>query len=420
MKHDVPRLLRPSRLRARLALALSLLACVLTAAACKGGEAPRGEAPKEKPKRAVLVVRAQSLSLAESVSVTGTLAAQDRVVVSAKVAGRLAAISVDLGSKVARGQSIAQVETADYRLRVAQSEAAVASARALLGLPPDGDDAKVDVERTPSVRQAHATLEEASKNRDRSQQLLERKLIGHADYDAVQANLARAESAIAGAREEVYNRLALLRQRKAELMIAQKALLDATLVSPLDGVVQMRQASVGELLTVGTPVATLVRIDPLRLRLEIPDSAAGGVAVGQDVRVLPGVGKSYPAKIARVAPALDEQNRTLTVEAEVPNPGDLRPGSFVTAEVDLGASSSVVAVPVRALVAFAGIEKVLTIKDGKALEVVVQTGRRSGDLVEVKSGLSLGSEVVLDPGNLQTGDPVAPSPAEEKSRAEAG
>jgi RND family efflux transporter MFP subunit len=397
-----------------------LIALALAPLACKG-EAPRpAERAQERPRRDVTTARVESISLGESVSVTGTLAAEDRVVVSAKVPGRLATISVDLGSKVARGQMIAQVETADYRLRVAQAEAALGQARALLGLPPDADEAKLDIEATPTVRQAQATMEEARKNRERSQLLLDRKLIGRADFDAVQANFSRAESALATARGEIYNRQALLRQRKAELALAQKALADASLSSPLDGVVQARQASAGELLAVGAPVATIVRVDPLRLRLEIPDSAAAALRVGQDVRVMPNTGKSYPAKIARVAPALDEQNRTLTVEAEVPNPGELRPGSFVAAEVALGAASAVLAIPARALVVFAGIEKVLTIKDGKALEMVIQTGRRSGELIEVKSGLQRGDEVVLDPGNLQTGDPVAPRPAEDKSRAEAG
>jgi HlyD family secretion protein len=418
MKREAPSLLRHSR---HLKRALLLSAALLVPGACKRDEATKVAAHgAQKAARPVQVSRVQQIALGESVSVTGTLAAEDRVVVSAKVPGRLVSIRVDLGSKVKRGENIAQLETTDYRLRVAQAEAALAQARALLGLPPDGDDAKVDVEQTPSVRQAHATLEEASKNRERSQQLLDRKLIGRADLDAVQANFARAESAIAGAREEVYNRQALLRQRKAELLLAQTALHEATLTSPLDGVVQMRAASVGELLAAGAPVATIVRVDPLRLRLEIPDHAAGGVAVGQSVRVMPGPDKTYPAKIARIAPALDEQNRTLTVEAEVPNPGELRPGSFVTAEVDLGESVSVLAVPLRALVVFAGIEKVLTIKDGKALEVVIHSGRRSGDMVEVKSGLEAGTDVVLDPGNLQTGDLVTPSPAEDKTRAEAG
>jgi RND family efflux transporter MFP subunit len=168
-------------------------------------------------------------------------------------------------------------------------------------------------------------------------------------------------------------------------------------------------------------VATIVRIDPLRLRLEIPERSANGVRVGQEVQLFAEADQRYAGKIARVAPALDEQNRTLTVEAEVPNPEQvLKPGSFVRAEVVLGAADNVVAVPTSAIVVFAGIEKVIVIKDGKAQEQVIQSGRRNADMTEVKSGLTLGTEVVLEPGNLQTGDPVEPNTSEAKSRAEAG
>jgi RND family efflux transporter MFP subunit len=187
--------------------------------------------------------------------------------------------------------------------------------------------------------------------------------------------------------------------------------------------VQARHASVGELLAAGAPIATIVRVDPLRLRLEIPDHAAASVAVGQDVRVLLGPGQVYPAKIARLSPAIDEQNRTLTVEAQVPNPGELRPGSFVRAEIETG-SESVLAIPTRAIVVFAGIEKVITVEGGKALETAITTGRRAGELTEVKSGLEEGRQIVLEPGNLQSGDPVeaseSPDRAQVPSRAEAG
>jgi RND family efflux transporter MFP subunit len=390
---------------------------------CKQGGADAPAEQAQKAPRRVQLVKAARVRLADAVAATGTLAAEERVVVSAKQAGRLASISVDLGSVVKRGESIAQIETTDYRLRVAQAEAAVAQARALLGLPPSGKGMDVDVERASAVTQARATLEEAKKNLERSQALLDRKLIGRADFDAVQANYARADSAMAGAREEVYNRQALLRQRQSELALARQALLDANLISPLDGVVQTRHANVGEQLGAGTPVATIVRVDPLRLRLEIPDHAATKISVGQQVRVLVGAGEGHVGKIARLAPAIDEQNRTLTVEAEVPNPGDLRPGSFVRAEIETG-SESVLAIPTRAVVVFAGIEKVITVHEGKALEKVVTTGRRSGDLSEVKTGLTEGDEVVLEPGNLQSGDAVelseSPGRAQVPSRAEAG
>lgn len=402
--------------------ALALWGLVAVSACQSGTEADKGAAAQAPAKlaRKVQLVRARTVPLSDKVSVSGTLAAEDRVDVAAKTPGRLVSIGIDLGSVVKRGQTIAQIETVDHRARVAQAEAAVAQARALLGLAPHAKDDTLDVEQTPVVRNARATLKEATENLERSRILLERKLIGRADFDAVEATFARAESALASAREEIYNRQALLRQRSAELMLARLALADTSLVSPIDGVVQIRHVSVGAMLTTGVKVATIVRIDPLRLRLEIPEHAAGRIAVGQTVQVIPADGHTYEGRIARLAPAIDEQNRTLTVEAEVPNPGVLRPGSFVRAEIALNAADNVVAIPSRSIVVFAGIEKVVTVKDGKALEVVIQSGRRSGDLTEVKNGLAEGAEIVLEPGNLQTGDPVVADEAPDPSRAEAG
>jgi RND family efflux transporter MFP subunit len=383
--------------------------------------AAAAHAAAARPPRKVQLVRAAQLQISEKVSATGTLAAEDRVDVAAKTEGRLTSISVDLGSPVKQGESIAQIETADYKVRVSQAEAAVAQARALLGLAPDGKEANVDVEKTALVREAQTTLEEARLNRERSKQLLERKLIGRAEYDAEEAKFARAESAMATAREDIYNRQAVLRQRQAELGLARLALLDTTLVAPIDGMVQARLVSVGTMLTKGAKVATIVRVDPLRLRLEIPERSANGVRVGQEVAVFSSDEQQHTGKIARIAPALDEQNRTLTVEAEIPNhERALKPGSFVRAEVLLGAADTVVAVPSSAIVVFAGIEKVITIKDGKALELVISSGRQSGGMTEVKSGLPLGTEVVLEPGNLQTGDAIEPGATRDKSRAEAG
>jgi HlyD family secretion protein len=416
--------------------ALSLMLIAALCASCKrASREASGAAPARAPQepRRVQLVKVARARLADDVTASGSLAAEERVVVSAKQAGRLASIGVDLGSPVKRGEAIAQIETTDYKLRVAQAEAAVAQARALLGLPPGGnargsarDENKtdaIDVERASAVAQARATLEEAQKNLERSRTLLDKKLIGRADFDAVQANAARAESAMSSAREEIYNRQALLRQRQSELLLARQALLDAVISSPLDGVVQARHASAGEMLAAGAPIATIVRIDPLRLRLEIPDHAASKVAVGQVVRLIFGPGHEHAGKIARLSPAIDEQNRTLTVEAEVPNPGELRPGSFVRAQIEIG-SESVLAIPTRAIVVFAGIEKVITVEKGKALETVITTGRRAGDLTEVTTGLDEGREIVLEPGNLQSGDPVEPSDSPDRaqvpSRAEAG
>jgi len=94
------------------------------------------------------------------------------------------------------------------------------------------------------------------------------------------------------------------------------------------------------------------------------------------------------------------------VEAEIPNGGELKPGSFARASIALGAGEPVVTIPKSALVVFAGIEKVIGIEKGLAVEKAIKTGRTLGEIVEVTDGLKAGELVVLEPGSLQQGQPV--------------
>jgi len=131
------------------------------------------------------------------------------------------------------------------------------------------------------------------------------------------------------------------------------------------------------------------------------------VHVGLAVRVtLEGDPNVYTGKIARISPTITAQNRVLIVEAEVHNNGQLRPGSYARAEIVSADSSRALAVPVNAIVSFAGIDKVILVQDGKALEKPVTIGRRTAEWAEIVSGLKIGDPVVIDPGNLQSGQPV--------------
>lgn len=96
----------------------------------------------------------------------------------------------------------------------------------------------------------------------------------------------------------------------------------------------------------------------------------------------------------------------LPVEADVPNRGALRTGLFARARIIVDVQDSGLSVPANALTVFAGIEKVVAVQDGKAVETPVTTGRRGTDWVEILSGLSGGETVVLEPGGLRTGQTV--------------
>jgi RND family efflux transporter MFP subunit len=370
--------------------------------------ASRGGSSLNLPAKQVKIVNSEARKLTRIVSAPGTLAADEQATLSFKVAGRLDVLKVDLGTPVRKGQTIAQLETTDFIVRSQQAEAALQQARVRIGLPPQGVNDQINTENTSLVREARAVLDEAILNRDRTIQLYNQGIQPKAELDRAESGFKVAESRYQDAVEEVRNRQAILLQRRSELAIARQQLAETTLYAPFDGAVRERRASMGEYLAAGAPVVTIVRLHPLRLRVEVPEREAQGIRIGQSVRVIieGDAEQSYSGRVARLSPAFQEQSRTLVIEAEVENQhGRLRPGSFAKAEILSNSTSDAVLVPVSAIVNFAGIQKVFTVKDGKAVEKNVVVGRHEGDWVVVE-GIDANTPIVLSPGNLVAGQPL--------------
>jgi multidrug resistance efflux pump len=336
------------------ALVLTLLLAFSAGCKKKTDQRPEKESAQV---REVRLIAAEERPLERTIEVSGTLAADEQVTVAAKVPGRIASVAIDLASPVKTGDLIAQIEPTDFRLRVDQAAAAVSQARVQLGLPPDGNDDTVDPESTAIVRQALATQEQARAARSRADALAKDGLSSAAEQESAQATFLRAETAVQSAREEVRMRLASLRQRRSEARLAQQQLADTTLKAPITGIVQTRRVNTGEFVAVGAPIADIVRVDPLRLKLVIPEREASNVQAGQPVKIsVEGDKTVHTGAIARLAPALDAQNRTLLVEADIRNR--------------------------------------------------VTTGKRAGNTTEILTGLKAGERVVKEPGSLQQGQAV--------------
>lgn len=393
-------------------LALLLSSLLLTAISCGSESSGKPDTSGPPPKK-VRVVKAIEGKLPLTVAVSGTLAAEEEVVVSMKVQGRIQQIYVDLGTPVQRGQSLLTLEPTDYQLRLQQSEAAYQQARVRLGLTAKGDEdeSALDPEQTGVVRQAKAVLEEARLTRDRMGSLHKDGLVPRSQFDDAQAAFQVADARYQDALEEVRARQGLLLQREAELELSRKQLSDSHLRSPIDGAVQMRHVSPGQFVAVGDPVLTLVRVNPLRLKLAVPEREAVSIRKGQKVRVrLEGDTNDYWGQVARVSPAISTGNRTLMIEAEIPNQqGALRAGSFARADIIIEPEHSAILIPDSSVVTFAGLTKVIAVEKNKTVEKRIKVGRRSGNRVEVLEGISRGDVIVSQPGNLVGGEPVAPA-----------
>jgi RND family efflux transporter MFP subunit len=399
-----------------LALAAGLAACA-PEPTLPGARAASESAPVEV--RTTLVALA---SFERSVPALGELAPYERVVLATKVPGRLAELRVDRGDEVVRGAVLAALEAREYELRVRAAEAAVTSARALLGLaaaPGDGPEADavaldavaldvVDPEATAAVRLARAELERARLERERTAALAREGVDSQALADRAEADYRAAESRLQEAFELVAARRAALAQRRAELEIARAQLAETRIEAPFDGAVVARLTATGAYLAIGAPVLELVRLDAPRLVLEVGERDAVRVRVGQSVRArLAGTEGELAGRVTRLAPALARDGRALVVEAELDGldlfGGALRPGAFAEVRLVVEPAAQALALPIEAVVSFAGLDKAFVVRGERVEERRLSLGQRAGEHVEVLSGLAAGDEVVLAPGKLTTG-----------------
>jgi membrane fusion protein, multidrug efflux system len=392
-----------------LALAILLPAILLAAISCGGSKANvRTDQASTQP-AAVDVTTATTIvrDLPQFFEATGSLTGDEQTDVAPSIAGKVISVGVELGSYVRRGQTIVRLDEADSRLRVQQAQAQVEQAKAAVRQAEEKAGLRTgqafDPTRVPEVANARVALELAEKNLRRSEKLIESGDISRSLYDQQKATRDQLkeqyESALSLARQNyaaVMTARANVANAESQLNLARRSLSYANVYSPIDGYVTERTADLGEYVSPTTKVATVVRINPLRVRIDIPEQAIPAVSVGQSVSVTTSAwpDRNFSGRIARISPNVTPTSRTLTVEAEIENgSGALKPGQFATVRILQSRAQPAVLVPARAVRTESGVSRVFVIKDGHAEERLVQLGQTEGDLVEIKSGVAAGENV---------------------------
>lgn len=393
-------------MRASVALAVSL---AVAASGCGRGRASAERGPK--PVRAK-VVTVEQKQLRRDVESVGSLFAYDEVTVSSEIEGKVERVLTDIGDRVAAGQPLVKVLPVELELSLEQQRAAYEQTRARLGLG-EGSLDLLDLNQAAEVKRAAAELLDAEQKWRRTQSLFDDGLISKGSYDEVEANYKSRKAAHDMARQSVENLRAELQQRKAAMSLAEKKLADTLIRAPFAGQVKQRMVSTGQYLRVQTPVMVIVNVDPLRVRLKVPEKVAGWIAVGQPVSVAVEAfpGRSFVGKISRMSPSVDTETRTLELEALLDNKdGLLKPGFFAKARVASSQVESVLMVPHGAVRYVFGVYKIFTVEDGKAHEAEVKLGDKSGEEVEILEGLQDKQKIAvpLEGQELRDGVPVEP------------
>ncbi len=351
---------------------------------------------------------------------TGALAANQQTDVAPETSGKVAAVGVDIGSPVRRGQMIVRLENADFKDRVDQAQAQLDQAKATL----DQNRAKIGLrpgqkftpENVPEVRAAGAALDLAEKNLRRYEKLIESGDVSRAIYDQQKSQrdqMAEQYQALIHQAQQNYaavaNSQAAVDAAQTNLSLAKRNLTYTVVTAPMAGYVSDRPADIGEYISPQQKVATIVNLNPLRVRIDIPEQAIPQIRVGESVSLSVAAypDRNFSGHVARVSPSVSTSSRTLTIEADVQNPNaELKPGQFATVRILLPQSAPAVMVPQRAVRTISGSTYVFVIKNGFVQQRLVQTGQTEGDLVELKSGVA-GDELIATSNVDQLSDGAA-------------
>jgi RND family efflux transporter MFP subunit len=375
----------------------------LTAAACSG-EPTSAATPPEAAPVSIQIAQVKSEAIDRFLRVTGSLAADEQADVAAETGGRVIGTPVERGTRVTAGAVLIRISAteADASLREADANAAQLEARLGLAAGQVFDPVKV-----PDVLNAKAALDWAEADFNRIRALVDQKVVSQAEYEQrltqVQAARQQYQTALNGAQQAFRS----LQAARARVDLARKSSADTVVRAPFSGIVAERLVSTGDYVTRGMKIATVVRIDPVRVELTVPEQYLSLVRAGQAVRLSVDAypGEVFTATVRFVSPSLKANQRALTVEAVAQNNDNrLKPGLFVTALLQQPVSAPAMLVPASAVETVAGTSRVFVLAGNKVEERIVTLGEKVGDRVELATGIKAGEQVAANPrGKLADG-----------------
>jgi multidrug efflux pump subunit AcrA (membrane-fusion protein) len=393
--------------------------------ATKGGAANMPEAPPV----AVTTAKAEAREVPSYIQTTGSLVAEETSDVASQASGQVVATPVGVGAFVRQGDVIARLNDRDARLRLQQAQAGVQQAiagvrqaEARLGLRPGGS---FNASAIPEARAASANLEQAQAelslaeaNERRYRALVETGDTAVSTYDQFRTQRDTARARVNAARQQLESALNTARQSnqaiqtaesavssaRAQVAIAQKAVADATIRAPYAGYISNRPIAVGEYVTPAAVIATVLRTNPIKLQLQVPEAEVPFISPGMGVSLEVDAHRErkFAGRVTAVNPAIDPVSRAATIEAAVEN-GDnsLRAGMFATARIVRQGGSHAVYVPRAAVFSDQNTQsyRVFVIEKDMAKLRVVQIGTNEGDFVQIISGVNADETVATS--NLQ-------------------
>jgi len=385
------------------------VAAAAAGAACSAGDAKAKEqAAAQSSAVQVAPVAATEQPIARFIRATGSLMAEEQADVAAEIAGRIVSAPVERGTPVAQGAELVRLSPTETDAQLKEAEANAAQIEARLGFT---ESSAFDVNAVPEVQNAKAGYDLAQAEFARIKSLLDQRVVSQSEYDQRRTQAEAARQQYDAAKNGAAQQYQMLQAARARVALARKAVADTVVRAPFNGSVAQRLVTVGDYVNKGTKVAVVVRVNPLRVQLTIPEQFISAVGVGQPVNfeVDAYPGQQFTGTIKYVAPSLQADQRALTIEATVPNPnGALKPGLFATARIERAERTRGIVVPRDAVQVNAGTSHVFVVTGDHVEERIVTVGDAVGGLVEITKGLKTGERVATkNVGQLADGTKVS-------------
>jgi membrane fusion protein (multidrug efflux system) len=382
-----------NRVIASLVSTLTLVTALLTGACSSADGKTSQSAAPPAPAVAVAPVAATEQPIARFIRASGTLMAEEQADVAAETTGRVVATPVERGTAIRQGAELIRLSAAETEAQVKEAEANAGQIEARLGLTAQS---AFDVDAVPEVQNARATYELAQSEFGRIRSLLDQRVVSQSEFDQRRTQVEAARQQYEASKNGAAQQYQALQAARARVSMARKALGDTVVRAPFTGLVAERLVSVGDYVTRGTKVAVVVRVNPLRAQLTVPEQFISAISPGQPItfEVDAYAGRQFEGKVQYVSPTLQADQRALTVEAVVPNAGnELKPGLFATARIQQPKPTPAVLVPAAAVRTAGGTSRVFVVDGDHVAERVVTIGQALDTLVEITNGLKAGERV---------------------------
>jgi RND family efflux transporter MFP subunit len=346
----------------------------------------------------------------ENLRVTGSLAADEISNVASNVNGIVMKILVDRGSVVKKGELMVELDSRDAENKLGEGLAVVEELKAKLSL--NDVNSPFDAEEQPEVKLAKATRNLADSRFKRAENLLPQKAISVDEFEQIRAEADCAEQRYQQAVLQIKQTYQLLKTNVARLAAMKKAVADTKILAPFDGYVVEKHVALGEQVTGGfiaSKVITVVRTSPLRISLTVPQQHIDRIVPGQKVAFQADSfpDKKFEGEIRYISPVVSSDTRSLVVEAITQNAGgQLRPGLFVTAQIELPEQRADLFVPASAVQKMGDVARVFVVRDDGVHEQVVALGKSGDNRVEILSGLKGTERIVRNPEKVREGAQV--------------